>query len=74
MKRPQDSTDDTPALKKHKSSDSDMADVGGWTRVEKRKQKKVKKAEVKLDVCVCSCRPHLHGRFVILAYVHFLVR
>jgi len=52
MKRPQDSTDDTPVLKKHKSSDSDMADVGGWTKVEKRKQKKVKKAEVKLDVCV----------------------
>ena len=54
MKRPQESTDDMPTPKKHKSSDAEIADVDGWTKVEKRRLKKQKKAEIKSDVCVFS--------------------
>ncbi|KAF5376235.1 hypothetical protein D9615_008564 [Tricholomella constricta] len=46
---------DTPKSKKTKTSgvetpNSDFTDTDGWTKVEKRKQKKAKKAEAKLDV------------------------
>jgi hypothetical protein len=44
-----------PKQKKFKTIDSARDDDSeGWTKVEKRKQKKTKKAEVKADVCVIS--------------------
>lgn len=58
MKRPQQSSpsSEVPKHKKTKISSQEAMtlDAGsdGWTKVEKRKQKKVKKAEIKLDVCV----------------------
>jgi RNA exonuclease 1 len=60
MKRLQESSPSSggiPKTKKVKTSGSSMAqeaEDGSWTKVEKRKQKKAKKAEVKLDVCVFS--------------------
>ena len=58
MKRPQDSQDtpiDAPQTKKPKMADGDEnGESGGWTKVEKRKRKKVTKNEAKLDVCVLS--------------------
>lgn len=50
---------EVPKLKKIKTNDPQMTtptEDGGWTKVEKRKQKKAKKVEVKLDVCVFSSR------------------
>ena len=35
--------------------DGSAENDGEWTKVEKRKQKKAKKAEVKLDVCLVFC-------------------
>ena len=50
---------DPPKLKKAKMGDStwdyqgtEAEEDSGWTKVEKRKQKKVKKSEFKADVCV----------------------
>lgn len=60
MKRLQESSPSSgeiPKLKKVKTNDPPMTtptEDGGWTKVEKRKQKKAKKVEVKLDVCVFS--------------------
>lgn len=59
MKRSQASSPtsaEIPKCKKAKISTENSGkptegDDGGWTKVEKRKQKKAKKAEVKLDVC-----------------------
>jgi hypothetical protein len=47
-----------PKQKKFKTIEDD--DGKGWTKVEKRKQKKTKKAEVKADVCVISAH-HLRS-------------
>jgi hypothetical protein len=46
MKRPQDGVDDLPATKKAKPGDQDTAEMDGWVKVEKRKVKKQKKAEI----------------------------
>jgi hypothetical protein len=50
---------DSPKLKKIKTFDSTSiesmeldVDSKGWTKVEKRKQKKIVKAEVKAEVCL----------------------
>lgn len=51
MKRAQEQPSVSPAHKKAKTSPDD--DEGGeWTKVERRKSKKSKKAENRLDVCV----------------------
>ena len=67
MKRSQPSTTpstpSSPVRKKVKMSPNPFEPLaddaeGGWTRVEKRKAKKAKKVETKIDVCVhCSCFP-----------------
>lgn len=57
------STPGSPAQKKIKMSPNPFEALAvdtedGWTRVEKRKTKKAKKAEAKIDVCVyCLCFP-----------------
>lgn len=65
MKRSQPSitppTSSSPVHKKVKISPNPFEVLagdteGGWTRVEKRKTKKTKKMEAKIDVCVyCLC-------------------
>ena len=46
---------EAPKQKKMRTTDSSTQNVeydDGWTKVERRKQKKTKKAEVRVDVCV----------------------
>ena len=69
MKRSQASTTPTPsspAHKKVKMSPNPFEVLAGdtedgWTKVEKRKTKKARKLEAKIDVCV-SCLFSLHSR------------
>ena len=56
------STPNSPTHKKIKMSPNPVEVLvddteDGWTKVEKRKAKKVKKMEVKIDVCVSCPRP-----------------
>ena len=57
---PGSSTPDRPAVLTA-AGDADADANDGWTKVEKRKAKKMKRAEGKLDVCVS----HLYLSYVI---------
>jgi RNA exonuclease 1 len=57
MKRAEMSSPAPPSAsqaKKLKLSDDTLGEEDGWTKVERRKDKKAKKKEAKLDVCVSS--------------------